>query len=128
MEARRENSESGAFRNTPFEYDSVTFTLSGFIWSKVIRMHIGLIIFHFLVSAVSITESLKNKITGKIGFYGLSACRESAVNNFCFTRCPEKMPFLEPLIATFIIQSLSYFFSYKGLQKMAFFAILLDTL
>ena len=49
------------------------------IWSKVIRMHIGLIICHFLVSAVSITESQKNKIMGKTGFYGLSACRGSAV-------------------------------------------------
>ena len=28
--------------------------------------------------------------------------------------------FLEPLIATFIIQSLNYFFSYKGLQKWRF--------
>ena len=49
------------------------------IWSKVMRSHIGLIICHFLVSAVSITESPKNKIMGKTGFYGLSACRGSAV-------------------------------------------------
>ena len=49
------------------------------IWSKVMRMHIGLIICHFLVSAVSITESPKNKIMGKTGFYGLFACRGSAI-------------------------------------------------
>ena len=40
---------------------------------------IGLIIYHFLVSAVSITESPKNKIMGKTGFYGSSACQGSAV-------------------------------------------------
>ena len=41
----------------------------GSIWSKVMRIHIGLIICHFLVSGVSITESPKNKIMGKTGFY-----------------------------------------------------------
>ena len=48
----------------------------------------------------------------------------SAGNNFSFTGCPEKLPnlpFLELLIASFIIKSLSYLFSQRRLQKMVFF-------
>ena len=61
------------------------------IWSKVMRMHIGLIICHFLLSTVSITESPKNKIMGKAGLYGLYPCRGSPVKQFFFTGCPEKL-------------------------------------
>ena len=56
-----------------------SINLISYIWSKVMRRNIGLMICHFLVSAVSITESPKNKIMGKTGFYGLSACQGSAV-------------------------------------------------
>ena len=61
------------------------------IWSKVMRMYIGLIICHFLVSAVSITKSQKNKIMGKTDFYGLSACQGSAVEWFLFYRVSRKI-------------------------------------
>ena len=55
------------------------------------RMHIGLITCHFLVSVVSNTESPKNKIMGKTGFYGLSSCRGSAVEYFLFYRVSRKI-------------------------------------
>ena len=77
------------------------------------RMHIGLIICHFLLSTVSITESPKNKIMGKSGLYGLYPCRGSPVKQFLFYRVSRKI---------------AYFFSYKGFQKIAFFAIFLDIL
>ena len=48
------------------------------------RMHIGLIICHFLLSTVSITESPKNKIIGKSGLYGLYPYQGSPVKRFLF--------------------------------------------
>ena len=65
-------------------------------------------------------ECGQQKIWGKLASMAYPHVGGVLQNNFCFTGCPEKLPkltFLEPLIATFIIQSLNYFFSYKGLQK-----------
>ena len=62
--------------------------ISPSIWSEIMRMHIGLLICHFLLSTLSITKSTKNKMMGKSGLYGLYPCWGSPVKQFLGAKAP----------------------------------------
>ena len=64
--------------------------LQTFIWSNIMRMHIGLKICHFLQSVVSITKGPKNKIMRISGINSCVPCWDSTLEQFLFYRVSGK--------------------------------------
>ena len=103
---------------------------SGFPCAKKMRMYIHWKICQFSLLNMTITER-KTKVRENWNLLFLPMSGEYCKTILVLKGVPRnyKNPtFLEPLIATFIIQVLNYFFSYKWLQKFTFFAIFLCTM